>query len=199
MRAALLLIAASTLCAAPAVAQGKAKAVPPPASIEVVEICEGFALGQADAVDAAIARGWDAYEEAGESPFVKSFGGSKELPGLGFANVFVLVETYPDRTFGYCRADVIEPSGNGAALVKAIVDLPRYEGDVIEDETGSYASLVDTTPDRDSVMLTHWTTNAFVVQLSTTTPKAAAAEPTPGAAPAAGELTAPSAPTTEEK
>lgn len=199
MRAALLVIAASALCAAPAAAQSKTKPVPQPVSVEVVEICESFALGQADAVDAAIARGWDAYGEAGESPFIKSFGGSKEIAGLGYANFFVLVETYPDRIFGYCRADVIEPSGDGEALVKAIVDLPRYEGDVVEDETGSYASLVDITPDQDGVLLTHWTTNAFVVQLSITTPKAAAAEPTPGAAPAAGELTAPSAPTTEEK
>lgn len=199
MRAALALIAVSALCAAPAVAQGKAKPAMASVSVQVLEICESFALEQAGAVDAAIAAGWDAYEETGESPFIKSYSGSKEIAGLGFGSFFALVETYPDRVFGYCRADVIEPSGDGEALVKAITDLGRYAGDVVQEGAGSYASLVATAPEQDRVLLTHWTPNAFVVQLSITTARAEAAQPSTDAAPAAGELTAPSAPTTEEK
>src|SRR6218665_173754 len=94
MRAGLALIAVYALCAAPVVAQGNAKPVLPPTSVQLLETCESFALEQPDAVDAAIAQGWDAYEQEGESPFIKSFGGSKEMSGLGYANFFALIETY---------------------------------------------------------------------------------------------------------
>ena len=206
MRAGLVLITALVLCATPAVAQAKAKAPAVPGSVQVLEICESFATNAPDAVEAAIAKGWDAFDQGGESPFIKSYAGSKDIAGLGYANIFVLIESYPDRTFGYCRADVMEPTGDGQALVQAIQNLGRYKGEAIQNEEGSFASLGDTEGDADRMLLTQWTTDAFVVQLSVNNPKTATVENPPaetveqsnGAVPPAGE-TAPSAQTTEEK
>ena len=192
MRAGLVLITALALCATPAVAQGKAKTPAVPGSVQVLEICESFATNAPDAVEAAIAKGWDAFDQGGESPFIKSYAGSKDIAGLGYANIFVLIESYPDRTFGYCRADVMEPAGNGESLVKAIQQLGTYQGDFVKNEEGSFASLSDTEGDQDRVLLTHWTRDAFVVQLSITTPKtetpsAETVEQSNGAVPPAGE------------
>ena len=89
MRAGLALIAALALCVTPAVAQGKVKskggADIGALAVEIVEVCEEFSRGDVLAVDDAIAKGWDAYETEGESPFVKTFNAHKELPGIGAA------------------------------------------------------------------------------------------------------------------
>ncbi|MFP9138492.1 hypothetical protein ACLI1C_15040 [Devosia sp. XGJD_8] len=176
MRAGFALIVGLALCTTPVVAQGKVKAAATPQSVQVLEMCETFAAGDVLAVEAAIAKGWDAYDQESESPFVKSYAGSKDVPGLGYANMFALVESYPQNTFGYCRVDVAEPAGDGQSLIQAIQQLDRYEGEAIQNGDGSFASLTGADGATDRLLLAHWSQEAFVVQLSINTVKAAAAE-----------------------
>src|SRR5690606_40765822 len=111
MRAWLAATAALALCASPALAQ-KTKSPAAPQSVAALEVCERFASGDVLAVDDANAKGWDAYATDSESPYVRSYSASRELPGIGSANLFALVEDYPGTSFGYCRIDVIEPTGS---------------------------------------------------------------------------------------
>lgn len=171
MRAGFALIVALALCTTPVVAQGKVKAAAAPQSVQVLDMCELFAAGDVLAVEAAIADGWDAYDQESESPFVKSYAGSKELPGLGYANMFALVESYPQSTFGYCRVDVAEPTGDGQSLIQAIQQLDRYEGQAIQNGDGSFASLTGADGATNRLLLAHWSRESFVVQLSIATPK----------------------------
>jgi hypothetical protein len=171
MRAGLALIAAFALCATPAVAQGKTKPGAVPQGVQVLEMCETFAAGDVLAVEAAIEKGWDAYEDGGESPYVKSYSGSKELPGIGYATMFALVEDYPEQTFGYCRVDVTEVTGNADNEVQIIQGLGRYEGQMIQNGDGNFASLTGK-DDTNRMLLTHVANGEFVLQLSILTPKA---------------------------
>jgi hypothetical protein len=173
MRAGLALIAAFALCATPVVAQGKSKAPAVPQGVQALEMCETFAAGDVLAVEAAIEKGWDAYEDTSESPYVKSYSGSKELPGIGYANMFALVESYPKSTFGYCRVDVMEVTGDAANEIQAIQNLERYEGQSIMNGDGTFASLTGAT-DPNRTLLAHVTPSTFVIQLSISTPKAEA-------------------------
>lgn len=171
-------LAAATLVATPALAQ-KSKGGTPPVglaatAIEIVEVCENFARGDVLAVDDAIGKGWDAYEGDGESPYVRSFNAHKELPGIGPADIFVLFETYPTHTLGYCRMDVIDPQGTrGNEAIQAIQNLDRYEGQSQMVSGGSFASLTATGGDTHTMLLTHWAADAFVVQLTLITPQPA--------------------------
>lgn len=175
MRAGLALIAALALCATPAVAQGKTKAGAVPQSVQALEMCETFAKGDVLAVEAAIEKGWDAYEETAETPFVKSYSGSKELPGIGYATMFALVEDYPQNTFGYCRVDVTEVTGDAQVAVQSIQNLDRYEGRAIQNGDGTFASLTGT-DDKNRMLLAHLADGKFVIQLSIITPKADTAD-----------------------
>lgn len=165
MRAGLVVIAALALSVTPVVAQGKTKGPASPISVQVLEMCEKFATGDVLAVNDAIGKGWDAYAQEGESPYVQSFGGSKELPGIGSANLFALIEDYPNSTLGYCRVDVAEPQGDGNVAIQAIQNLDRYEGQAQQISDGSFASLTGTT-DKDRLLLAHWSADSFVIQLS---------------------------------
>jgi len=175
MRMALAISAALLVCATPAVAQGKTKSAPAGAAeaVKALEVCETFARGDVLATQSATEQGWDAYEQASESPFVKSYAGGKDLAGIGPANLFSLVETYPQGIFGYCRVDVSGPTGSkGAAVVRAIATLPRYGGDVRATDAGDFASLQGI-GNTGTMLLTHWTADAFVIQLTIVTPRAA--------------------------
>ena len=178
MRAALAVIALATLVVTPVLAQGKTKGTQPPVAaaepqgVQVLEACEKFATGDVLAVDEAIAQGWDAYKQDSESPYVQSFAGSKDLPGIGTANLFALIEDYPDKTLGYCRVDVSQPTGDVNVEIQAIQHLDRYEGTSQQVSDGTFASLTGTT-DNDRMLLTHWNAEAFVIQLSIVRPKAA--------------------------
>ena len=181
MRAGLAVIAALALCVTPVVAQGKTKskggADVGALAVEIVEVCEEFSRGDVLAVDDAIARGWDAYEATGESPYVKTFNAHKELPGIGAADIFVLFEDYPQSTLGYCRMDVIEPQGsNGQVAIQAIQNLDGYEGEAIQNGDGSFAQLTGANGDTNRMLLTHWSAESFVVQLTIITPKAETAD-----------------------
>jgi len=175
MRAGSALIAVLALCVTPAVAQGKTKPGAVPQGVQALEMCESFATGDVLAVEGAIEKGWDAYDDGGESPYVKSYSGSKDLPGIGYATMFALVESYPESTFGYCRVDVTDVTGNADNEVQAIQNLDRYEGQSIMNGDGNYASLTGTA-DKNRLLLTHLAANVFVIQLSIITPKAATAE-----------------------
>lgn len=175
MRAALALIAMLCLSATPVVAQGKTKPGAAPQGVAALEMCEIFARGDVLAVEAAIEKGWDAFEDGAESPYVKSYSGSKELPGIGYATMFALVEDYPNSTLGYCRVDVTEVTGNADNEVQIIQGLGRYEGQVIQNGDGNFASLTGK-DDKNRMLLTHAADGAFVIQLSIITPKAATAE-----------------------
>jgi hypothetical protein len=179
MRAGLAVIAMLALSVTPVVAQGKTKGTAPvhvgTLAVEVVEVCEKFAKGDVLAVDNAIAKGWDAYESTGESPYVQSFNASKDLPGIGQADIFVLREDYPDTSIGYCRMDVIGPEGtSGNEAVQAIQNLDHYEGQSQLVSDGTFASLTAVSGNAKSLLLTHWSAESFVVQLTVITPKAEA-------------------------
>lgn len=166
MRAGLAILAVLALAVQPALAQSKTKTSPIAAALSALETCEAFASGDEAALETAVAAGWDAYAEEGESPFVKSYSASLELAGMGWGELFSLVESYPGRTFGYCRIDVAESKGNGAAVIEAIAGLDRYDGEVLNQDGGHYASLEG----GDSLLLAHWDDFGFVIQLSTLTP-----------------------------
>jgi len=162
MRAGPALIVALALCVTPAVAQGKTKV---PQGVRALEMCEAFGSGGASALDGAIAAGWDAFEDEAESPFIKSYSGGKDLPGIGYADFFALVESYPELELGYCRIDVVEVTGDATEQVQAIQSLDRYEGDSIENGDGIFASLAGKADDT-RLLMAHADETSFVIQLS---------------------------------
>jgi hypothetical protein len=168
--AGLIVLTALALTASPAVAQ-KTKTSAVPAVLAALETCELFAKGDVLAVEAAAEAGWDAYEDNAESPFIKSYSASRDYPGLGYADMFSLVETYPTQTLGYCRIDLNEPMGNGSAAIAAIAELDRYEGEVTTNDEGDFASLAG----ENRLLMTHWTDYSFVIQLTILTPKTSTA------------------------
>lgn len=165
MRAGLALIVALTACVTPVVAQGKVKRGGEPPAVAALHVCEKFAGGDVLAVENATALGWDAYVQKAESPYVQSFGGSREFPNLGRADLFSLYETYPETTFGYCRIDMIDVSGDGLAAFQSILDLGSYVGDTTIQDDNHYASLTGK-DDPSRQLLAHWAGGSFVMQLS---------------------------------
>lgn len=174
MRAAFALIAVLALCVTPVVAQGKTKAPATLQGVGILEMCEHFAAGDVLALESAIGKGWDAYEDAAESPFVASYSGSKDVPGLGYATMFALVESYPSSTFGYCRVDLTEVTSPAGIEVEAIAALDRYAGETVNNDEGTFVSLSGAT-DPGRLLLAQATPGGFVIQLSIITPKAASA------------------------
>lgn len=165
MRAGLALLLLPVLAVSPAWAQGKTKTPVAPDSVGALEMCEVFARGDVLAVDEANGRGWDAYAEAGESPFVQTFQASAEIKGIGYADLFSLVEAYPEETLGYCRIDVASPVGDGPAAIAAIAGLARYTGEVTTNADGSFGTFKGTGEDK-TLLLAHWSADAFVIQLT---------------------------------
>jgi hypothetical protein len=150
---------------APAHAQDKVKTLPGAPHLLALEACEAFAANEPDVIETTTADGWYAYEVESESPFVAEYGANQQLAGIGQADIFALVETYPDLIFGYCRLDVANPENNGQGLIEEIAALPRYAGDVRTTPAGTFASLTGT-DDPQRLLLTHWTEDSFVIQLT---------------------------------
>ena len=175
MRAALALFLGLSLAVTPALGQGKTKTSAADEAVAALSVCEAFAGGDAGALEAANGAGWDAYDEESESPFITQYSASREIRGMGWGDIFVLVESYPEATLGYCRLDVAEPMGKGEAVIEALAALDRYQGDVTTDASGSYASLSGTGEDQ-SLLLAHWDEFSFVIQLTIVTPKTAPSE-----------------------
>ncbi|WP_297109679.1 hypothetical protein [uncultured Devosia sp.] len=174
MRWSLALVLALGLVAQPALAQGKTKTSVADEAVAALEMCEAFAKGDVLAVDEAVSAGWDAYQDDSESPFIRSYSAGREIPGIGWGDMFALVESYPDRTLGYCRIDVADPKGQGDKAIEALAALDGYAGDVTTESGGTYASLVGTSD--DSLLITHWDAVGFVIQLTILTPKPASSE-----------------------
>mgnify|MGYP000589325512 CR=1 FL=1 len=175
MRASLAFCLALALVVQPALAQGKTKTSVADEAVAALEMCEAFAQGDVLAVDEAIGAGWDAYEDDSESPFIRSYSAGREIPGIGWGDMFALVESYPDRTLGYCRIDVADPKGQGDDAIQALAALDGYAGEVTAESGGTYASLVGA-GDEDSLLITHWDAVGFVIQLTILTPKPASSE-----------------------
>lgn len=185
MRKSIAFLTVLAMAVSPALAQAKTKGTAPaetaapasdgtPDSVGALSVCEAFAKGDVMALDTASRAGWDASEQEGELPFVKSYGAGGDIAGIGYGDLFALVESYPDRTLGYCRIDVAGPQGDGHAAIKAIEALGQYTGSIRTDEKGTYASF-EGTDAPDTMLLTHWDSGSFVLQLTIITPKAGAA------------------------
>ncbi|MBB4052009.1 hypothetical protein GGR20_001651 [Devosia subaequoris] len=175
MRTGLALVLALGLAAQPTLVQGKTKSSPAQEAVAALEMCEAFAEGDVLALETAIGAGWDAYEDESESPFVRSYSAGREVPGIGWGDMFALVESYPDRTLGYCRIDIVEPKGQGESAIEALAALDGYKGDVTNENGGTYASLIGTGT-LDSLLITHWDAAGFVTQLTILTPNTATRE-----------------------
>ena len=167
---ALLLLLA---CATPAVAQGKTKV---PQSVQVLEVCEAFATDNVLARENAEEQGWTIYEEDGESPYVRFYSGEKDVPGIGYAEMTVLVEGYPGKIFGYCRVDVSEPAGDAVAEIEPIDALERYDGMTTKNDDGMFGSFTGA-DDPDTLLLAHHSETSFVIQLTVIKPQTDAVVP----------------------
>lgn len=174
MRAALASMLVLALLA-PAAAQGKTKTPAVPFGVQVVEVCERFTSGDERALDDAGQSGWDAEGQESDTPFVEVFAGSRTLQGFGIGQLFAFVETYPNTLLGYCRVEVPTPTGDGAQQIAAIEDLDRYTGTSQTTGEGIFASLASTESSAETMLLTHWTDESFVVQMTTITPQPVAA------------------------
>lgn len=156
-----------------------------PVSVQVFKACLNYAKGDAQAVEAAKALGWDAFEDQGESPFVKSYSGNKSFAGVGDAALFSLVESYPNATFGYCRVDMqpsVSEDGNqsplGEANVNALRDLPELAGgQVITNGDGTFGSWKGAEAEPQMLLLSHQTADAYVLQMTIITHRDGPAEP----------------------
>ncbi|GLQ08351.1 hypothetical protein GCM10007913_02830 [Devosia yakushimensis] len=162
---ALLLLLA---CATPAVAQSKSKV---PQSVQVLEVCEKFATGDVLARENAEEHGWTIYDEDGESPYVRFYTGEKDIPGIGYAELTVLIEDYPGKMFGYCRVDASEPSGDAVAEIEPIDALERYDGKTTKNDDGMFGSFTGA-GDPDTLLLAHHSETSFVIQLTVIRPQA---------------------------
>ncbi|WEK05048.1 MAG: hypothetical protein P0Y65_01995 [Candidatus Devosia phytovorans] len=169
MRAGLAVIAALALCVTPAMAQGKAKTPPQAGSLAALEVCALFAGGNADAETLATEMGWDVSPGDPESLWVESTNFYKQVPGLGYAEGFVLMETYPDADFGYCRIDVTEAEGE--ADVALIEDLPEWHGEIRNKGAGTYGSWMSQDYGGQRLLLSHEDEYGFVLQLTVIRPK----------------------------
>ena len=94
------------------------------------------------------------------------------MQAASVAGVAVRVLVVTDGCLGYCRLDVAEPRGKGAAAIEALAGLDRYRGDVTSESGGTYASFMGTDDD-NTLLITHWDEVGFVIQLTIITPKAA--------------------------
>jgi len=174
MRAGLAVIAALALCVTPAVAQGKSKAPQQAGALASLEVCALFAKGIADADDQAVEMGWEVTEGDPESLFVESINLYRHIPGLGYAEGFVLMEDYPDMDFGYCRIDVYEAEGEAdVALIDA---LPEWQGEIRNKGAGTYGSWSSADYGGQRLLLSHEDEYGFVLQLTVIRPKAGEGE-----------------------
>jgi hypothetical protein len=197
VRAAVLIVALA-LALMPAAAQAKAKDAPipeapaveaapasedavpdvtsgEPVSVQVFKTCLNYAKGDVLAGEAAKGLGWEAFEDQGESPFVKTYSGNRSFAGMGDAALFSLVESYPDTTFGYCRVDIQAPAGE--ADVNALRDLPELAGgQVIMNGDGTFGSWKGAEAEPQLLLLSHQTADAYVLQMTIITHRAGPAE-----------------------
>ena len=146
-----------------------------PISVQVFNTCINYAKGDVLAGETAKGLGWDAFEDQGESPFVKTYSANKSFADMGDATLFSLVESYPDTTFGYCRVDIQSPVGE--ADVNALRDLPELAGgQMITNGDGTFGSWKGAAAEPQLLLLSHQTADAYVLQMTVITHRAGPAE-----------------------
>jgi hypothetical protein len=146
-----------------------------PVSVQAFQLCLNYAKGDVLAGETAKQLGWEAFEDQGESPFVKTYSGNKTFTDVGDAALFSLVESYPDTTFGYCRVDIQAPTGE--ADVNALRDLPELAGgQVITNGDGTFGSWKGAAAEPQLLLLSHQTADAYVLQMTVITHRAGPAE-----------------------
>lgn len=163
---------------APQMTSGEAVAV------QVFRTCLNYAKGDVLAGETAKGMGWDAFEDQGESPFVKTYSGNESFADMGEATLFSLVESYPDTTFGYCRVDIqplVGEDGNqtplGDANINALRDLPELAGgQVITNGDGTFGSWKGSQAEPQMLLLSQQTPDAYVLQMTIITHRAGPAE-----------------------
>ncbi|KKB06875.1 hypothetical protein VE25_20595 [Devosia geojensis] len=165
-RPAVSVLLAALLVAAPAAAQEKTKSKAParPITVELLETCELFARGDVLASSSATEKGWSVTEAVTDSVFVSSFEASRSFEGIGDADLFVLVEDYPQLTLGYCRIDISEPQGE--AGVAELDGLDRLAGDLEENADGTYGAWNGTGEDASYMLLSNQDEYSFGLQLT---------------------------------
>jgi hypothetical protein len=146
-----------------------------PVSVQVFKTCLNYARGDVLAGETAKQQGWEAYDDGGESPYVKAYSGTRSFPDVGDAALFSLVESYPDTTFGYCRIDIASPTGE--ADVNALRDLPELAGgQMITNGQGTFGSWKGSAAEPQLLLLSHQTADAYVLQMTIITHREGAAE-----------------------
>ena len=183
---ALLLIAAF---ASPALAQKNPPPGPSPAApaaptapasaaasvaTAVAATCLRFANGDGDATSAAEAEGWtvDAYPDT--DSFLFSLSASRSIAGVGDANLFGSIETYPNFTLRFCRVDITTNADAGPIGVETLNGWEGFAGTVKTTGTGTYGSWDKTMEDPDRVMLMTAQQNSGVtLQINAITAEAA--------------------------
>ena len=146
-----------------------------PVSVQVFKTCLNYARGDAQPEETAKGLGWEAFEDQGESPFVRTYSGNKSFTDVGDAALFSLVESYPDATFGYCRVDIQSPVGE--ADVNALRDLPELAGgQVITNGDGTFGSWKGSEAEPQLLLLSHQTADTYVLQMTIITHRDGPAE-----------------------
>jgi len=169
MRGWLALIAALVLATTPVVAQGKTKAVKPPAVV-ALEMCELFVKADPEAMVRVEAMGWHVLESTARNPYVRSYTGVGEIKGLGGLGVYAFVEDFPASVHSSCELSVKQPLGDGYAYIQDIQNLERYEGTSQLVSNGSFASLSGL-EDKSRMLLLEATNDGFSMRLYVTAPK----------------------------
>ncbi|GLQ54351.1 hypothetical protein [Devosia nitrariae] len=161
-----LLLAALVAATAPAGAQEKTKSKEPvaPLAIELLETCELFASGDVLASATATSKGWDVADATTDNVFVTSYDATRSIEGVGDAELFVLVETYPQLTLGYCRIDINEPQGE--AGVAELDGLERLAGELEENADGTYGAWNGAELGADYMLLSNQDEFSFGLQLT---------------------------------
>jgi hypothetical protein len=169
MRLALVLLALAA-CTVPALAQknappsGSAPAGSPTttqtpsapvASVasQLASTCLRFARGDADAESQAEAEGWDVDQYGTEGSYLGSMGGSRNISGIGDANIFGSFETYPTFTLRFCRVDLTLNADAPQIGVETLTGWENVEGGVREAGGGIYGSWNRTESDPDTLLL----------------------------------------------
>ena len=183
---AMLLIAA---CAAPALAQknppsGAAPAAPAapsapaaPAAVsvatDIAATCLRFVSGDTGATSAAEAEGWivDAFPDT--DSFLVSLSASRSIGGIGDANLFGSIKTYPNFTLRFCRVDIITNADAGQVGIETLSGWEGFEGTVKTTGTGTYGTWDKVLEDPDRViMMTAQQNSGVTLQINAITAEA---------------------------
>jgi len=143
-------------------------------AVELAETCLRFVNGDAGAADAARAEGWTVDEYPAADSFVAASSASRNVAGIGDANLFGAIETSPRFTLRSCRIDIIANADAGQVGIETLTGWHGFEGTVRTTASGAYGSwdLALEDPERVMVMTAHQNT-AVSLTISSITAEAA--------------------------